>query len=104
MARVVGRNTRRNRDNKKNFKNRIIGSIITSTNFVSINIYKFLKNLKTTFLWTSRSEGGAKRIRIRNRNLQTKITTAFLGVPMLLLTHKNVVFKIFFFKITNFAS
>ncbi len=43
--RVVGRNTRRKRDNKKNFKNHIMGNIITSKNFLSVKIGK-LKNLK----------------------------------------------------------
>ncbi len=33
-AKVVGRNTRRKGDNKKNFKNHIIGSIITSKDFL----------------------------------------------------------------------
>ncbi len=40
-ARVVGRNTRWKRDNKKNFKNHIISSIITSKEFLSIKIRKF---------------------------------------------------------------
>ncbi len=46
-------------------------------------------------LWTSRSVGDAKRIRIWNRNLQTKITV-FLYAPTLLLVHRGAVFKIFF--------
>ncbi len=76
-ARVVGRNTRQKRDNKKIFKNHIISSIITSKDFLSVKKHRFLKNkklLKNKLLWTSRSVGGTKRIRIRNRNLQTKIT------------------------------
>ncbi len=51
-ARVVGRNTRRKRDNKKNFKNHIIGSIITSKDFLSVKIcnYKINKKIfKTSF-------------------------------------------------------
>ncbi len=51
---------------------------------------------KTTRLWTRKSVGGAKRIWIQNRNLQTKITI-FLCVHMLLLVHGSVVFKIFLF-------
>ncbi len=34
-------------------------------------------------LWTSRSIGGAKRIWIQNRNLQTKITLFFLASMLL---------------------
>ncbi len=38
-ARVVGKNTKRKRDNQRNFnKNNIIGSIITSKEFLSIKI------------------------------------------------------------------
>ncbi len=40
-AKVVGRNTRRKRHNKKNFKNHIIGDIITSKDFLSVKIRKF---------------------------------------------------------------
>ncbi len=47
-------------------------------------------------LRTSRSIGGAKKFQIQNRNLETKITV-FLRARMLLLVHKSVVFKIFFF-------
>ncbi len=43
-ARVVGRNTRRKRDNKERFKNYIIRSIITSKDFLSVKIPKFKKN------------------------------------------------------------
>ncbi len=47
---------------------------------LSAKIHKFKKNnkkiLKTMLLWTSRSVGGTKRIRIRNRNLQTEITVS----------------------------
>ncbi len=39
-ARVVRRNTRWKRDNKKNFKNHIISSIITSKDFLSVKIRK----------------------------------------------------------------
>ncbi len=39
-ARVVRRNTRRKRDNKKFFKNHIISSIITSKDFLSVKIHK----------------------------------------------------------------
>ncbi len=44
-GRVVGRNTKLRWDNKKNFKNHIIGSINTSKDFISVKIRK-LKNLK----------------------------------------------------------
>ncbi len=37
-ARVVGRHTRRKRDNKKNYTNHIIGSIVTSKDFLSVKI------------------------------------------------------------------
>ncbi len=39
-ARVVGRNTMQKRDKEKNFKNLIIGSIITSKDFLSVKIHK----------------------------------------------------------------
>ncbi len=39
-VKVVSRNTIWNRDNKKNFKNHIIGSIITSKDFLSVKIRK----------------------------------------------------------------
>ncbi len=39
-ARVAGRNTRWKRDNKKIFTNHIIGSIITSKDFLSVKICK----------------------------------------------------------------
>ncbi len=37
---VVGKNTRWKRDNKKNFKNHIISSIITSTDFLEFKTLK----------------------------------------------------------------
>ncbi len=93
-------------DNKKNFKNHIIGSIITSKDSLSVKIGKFKKNkkiFKTMLLWTSRSEEGAKRIQIWIRNLQTKIT-AFLCACMLLLVHRSIVFKIYSFIYFSFFS
>ncbi len=39
-ARVIGRNMRRKRDNKKNFKTHIICSIITSKDFLLVKIRK----------------------------------------------------------------
>ncbi len=57
------------------------------------------KFFKTTLLRTSTNVGGAKRIRIWNRNLQTKITV-FLCARRLLLVHRKAVFKLFFFIFT----
>ncbi len=45
-------------------------------------------------LWTSTSVGGAKRIRIRNRNLQTKITVFLYAPYASLLVHRSVAFTI----------
>ncbi len=81
---MVGRNTRPKRDNKKNFKNHIISSIITSKDFLSVKVRNFEKNKKPEKLHfygqVERSVGGAKRIWIWNRNLQTKMK-ALLGAP-----------------------
>ncbi len=60
-------------DNKKYFKNHSTGSIIHVMIFY-LNKKKLKKILNTSFVWTSRSVGGAKRIQIQNRNLQNEIS------------------------------
>ncbi len=64
--------------NKKYFKTRILLAVLSHLRILYqekyVNKNKNKKILKTTLLRTTRRVGGAKRIQIWNRNLQTKIT------------------------------
>ncbi len=70
-TKMVGRNTRQKRDNKKKTLKTILSAGLSHLRIFYHEKYVNKKIVKTTLLWTSRSVGSAERIWIWNRNLQT---------------------------------